>query len=37
MKENIILIKSYKFALNVIEVYKDLVYKKKNAYYPNNF
>jgi four helix bundle protein len=29
MKENIILIKSYKFALNVIEVYRDLVYKKK--------
>ena len=29
MKENIILIKSYKFALNVVEAYKYLVYKRK--------
>lgn len=29
MKENIILTKSYKFALNVIEVYKELIYEKK--------
>jgi four helix bundle protein len=29
MKENIILVKSYKFALSVIEAYKELVYNKK--------
>jgi four helix bundle protein len=29
MKENIILVKSYRFALKVIEVYKELIYQKK--------
>ena len=29
MKENIILVKSYKFALKVIAVYKELIYQKK--------